>query len=165
MVACKTKFRALAPVLKGKNKGKIVWWEDVYTDGDTVYIDTRMGIKLLKDFKMLVQYTGIKDKNGKEIYNGDVIIGNYNGSIVKATVEFRDGAFVGIGQIGGIEADGEYSSEYTACTDDFDNYNLSAFDDVEKIHDVTVYLCASCMKNIVDSDNGYDTCSDCLSKL
>jgi len=67
-------FRALAPVLKGKDKGKLKWFYNILTDGSAVYIYApNMGIQPLKDVKALCRSVNYWDKNDVEIYEGDIL--------------------------------------------------------------------------------------------
>lgn len=80
------------------------------------------------------QYTGLKDKNGKKIYEADILTVTFRNMGV---VEWRDGGFVvNFGDMGMFELTHCFGYTYQMCITGniHDNANLIKIDDNEKDH-------------------------------
>ncbi len=66
-------FKVLVKRLKGKDEGKIVWFYNILTGGGVIYQDWKMLTPVKNPLSPPLMFTGYKDNQSKDIYEGDVV--------------------------------------------------------------------------------------------
>jgi uncharacterized phage protein (TIGR01671 family) len=119
------KFRGKTETTEGKKwiYGYLFKVKSFFDEQEQWYIRNDHVLDKVVDSNTIGQYTGLKDKNGTEIYEGDILEIIVNNNIVKkCVVEFKDGIF-------GVM--------FTKCKDltAFPHFHNTTFEILGNIHD------------------------------
>ena len=84
------KFRAW-----DKENEKMMKVSSLYLENKEISVKENGTFRLFR-MQDLMQYTGVKDKNGKEIYEGDIVLVELSGTSTqyKTVVKIKEGAFI-----------------------------------------------------------------------
>lgn len=131
------------------DKKRAKWLDDNSWEGhfdDFYFTDLNKVLAGFNENIVLMQYTGLKDKNGKEIYEGDIIkeSGKTLHIVRLDTVQFM--GFV----------------PFTYCYDGYDCCRIEAVEcevigNVYENKELFIRKCEMCMENILDARKLYET--------
>lgn len=86
------KFRAWAEVdeIKSTCTDRMIYFDPMECDNG-MWFNAPDNICHINEYHSLMQFTGLEDKNGNHIYEGDIL---YNGFNAKGVMRFEEGMFV-----------------------------------------------------------------------